>query len=74
MWHQTGRGMSFLLCFVLFPCGCAVPTEGEAFLPCLPVPVAEVQHGAPWSVEALALSQLPAGVTGVVGTHWGLFR
>lgn len=51
-----------------------MPTEGKAFLPCLPVLIAEVQSGAPWSVEVLALSQLPSGVAGAGGTLWGLFR
>lgn len=74
MWHQTERGKNCLLCFVLFPCGCEVPTEGETFLPCLPMHVAGEQCGAPWSVEVLALSQLPNGVAGTRRIHWGLFR
>lgn len=48
--------------------------RGEAFLPCLPMLVAEVQCGASWPVEVLALSQLPSGVAGARGTYWGLFR
>lgn len=46
-----------------------MPAEGEAFLPCLPMLVAGVQCGAPWSVEVPALPQLPAGVPGARGAH-----
>lgn len=55
------RGESFLLRFVLLPCGRAVLTEVEAVLPRLPVPLAEAPCGAWWWVDVPAPSQPLSG-------------
>jgi len=63
------RGKSFLLCFVLVPCGHAVVTEGEAFLSRLPVPLAVLGGGWGPGLASLGSPQVTRMLERAVGTE-----